>query len=66
MAAFFPNKVRGEVAKSLSPQPQFDPLAYCGDPASYDLERDMAEFARADAMLDARKVRAILERNRAI
>jgi len=63
MAAFFPEKVRTGVAKTLKPQNSFDPLAYCGDPASYDQEFNMAEFARADAMLDAMKIEAILKRD---
>ncbi len=63
MAAFFPEKVRSEVAKELKPRDSFHPLAYCGDPASYDLEINMAEFSRADARLDARKIQAILLRD---
>lgn len=63
MAAFFPEKVRAEVAKSLEPRDSFHPLAYCGDPASYDLEINMAKFSRADAKLDALKMEAILKRD---
>jgi creatinine amidohydrolase len=63
MAAFFPEKVRGAVAKTLKPQNAFDPLAYCGDPASYDLEFNIEEFAAADAALDALKIEAILKRD---
>lgn len=63
MAAFFPEKVRGDVAKTLKPQDKFDPLAYCGDPASYDLEFNMAEFASSDAKQDAFKIKAILKRD---
>ena len=63
MAVFFPEKVRGDVAKTLKPSDSFHPLAYCGDPASYDLEGNMAEYARADAMLDALKVAEILARD---
>lgn len=63
MAAFFPGKVCGEVAKTLEPQDTFHPLAYCGDPASYDLEFNMAEYTRADVQMDALKVEAILKRD---
>lgn len=61
MAAFFPEKVRRDVAKALKPQNNFHPLAYCGDPANYDLEFNIAEFSLADATLDARKIAAILQ-----
>jgi creatinine amidohydrolase len=63
MAAFFPEKVRGDVAKALKLQNSFHPLAYCGDPASYDLEFNMAEFMQADVKLDALKIEAILLRD---
>lgn len=63
MAAFFPEKVRVDVAKALKPQNGFHPLAYCGDPASFGLEFNMAEFANADAALDALKIAAILKRD---
>jgi creatinine amidohydrolase len=63
MAAFFPEKLRSEVAMSLKPQDSFHPLAYCGDPASYDLEFNITEFTKADTMLDALKVEAILKRD---
>ncbi len=63
MAAFFPEKVRAEVAKTLKPQNSFHPLAYCGDPASFELEQHMAEYAQADAKLDALKIEAILLRD---
>lgn len=63
MAAFFPEKVRTKVAKSLKPQDSFHPLAYCGDPASYELEFNIPEFIKADTMLDAIKIEAILKRD---
>jgi creatinine amidohydrolase len=63
MAAFFPEKVRGDVAKALKPQDGFHPLAYCGDPASYDLEVNIAEYAQADVKLDALKIEAVLLRD---
>jgi creatinine amidohydrolase len=63
MAAFFPEKVRRDAAKTLKPQNGFDPLAYCGDPASYDLEFNIEEFIAADVALDALKIEAILNRD---
>lgn len=63
MAAFFPEKVRRDVAKALKPQSCFDPLGYCGDPASYDLEINIKEFTAADVALDALKIKAVLQRD---
>lgn len=63
MAAYFPEKVRSDVAKALKPQDSFHPLAYCGDPASFDSEVNIAEFTLADTMLDALKIEAILKRD---
>ncbi len=51
MFTFFPEKVRCDVAKTLKPQDNFHPLAYCGDPASFDLEFNIAEFTFADVKL---------------
>jgi len=61
MAAFFPEKVRHDIANTLKPQASFHPFAYCGDPASYDREYNFAEYAMADAMLDALKIQAVLK-----
>lgn len=63
MAAFFPEKLRRDVAKGLKPQDSFHPLAYCGDPASFDLEFNITEYTYADTMLDALKIEAILNRD---
>jgi Uncharacterized protein, putative amidase len=63
IALFFPEKVRSDVAKTMRPQDSFHPLAYCGDPASFDLEFNVAEYASADAVLDALKIEAILKRD---
>lgn len=63
MAAFFPEKVRGDVAKTLALSDSFHPLAYCGDPASYGEEINIAEYTRADMMLDAKKVATTLQRD---
>ena len=63
MVTFFPEKVRVDVAKSLKPQDSFQPFAYCGDPANFDQEINIAEFTYADTLLDALKIEAILERD---
>ena len=63
MAAFFPEKVLGDIAITLAPSDSFHPLAYCGDPASYQQEVNIAEYTKVDAMLDARKVSATLQRD---
>ncbi len=63
MVTFFPDKVRVDVAKTLLPQDSFKPFAYCGDPASYDLEINIGETAYADTKLDSIKIEAILERD---
>lgn len=64
MAVFFPEKVRMEVAKALVPQSHFDPLAYVGDPANYELEVNFEEFAYVDTLLDVLKIEAILKRDK--
>lgn len=63
MAAFFPEKVRKDVAKTLKPCDSFHPLAYCGDPASFDMEFNMEEYACADVAMDVLKIEAILKRD---
>jgi creatinine amidohydrolase len=63
MNTFFPEKVRCEVAKALEPSNSFHPLAYCGDPASYDQEYNIAEFTCSDVALDVLKIEAILKRD---
>lgn len=60
MATFYPQKVNTEVAKGLIPQASFDPYAYCGDPASYHLEKTIMEYYRADLETDALKIQAVL------
>ena len=62
MATFFPEKVRKDVAKNLKPQVQFDPLAYVGDPANYELVK-VEELSCIDVQIDALKVEAILKRD---
>lgn len=63
MSTFFPEKVRCNIAKSLKPSDSFHPLAYCGDPASYDKEYNIAEFTCSDVALDVLKIKAILKRD---
>ena len=63
MAAFFPEKVRVDAAKAQVPSDSFHPLAYCGDPASFEKEMNMAEYMRADVQLDVLKMEAILKKD---
>jgi creatinine amidohydrolase len=63
MFTFFPEKVRCDVAKTLKPSDSFHPLAYCGDPANYDKEYNIAEFTCSDVALDVLKIEAILKRD---
>ncbi|MEN6312848.1 MAG: creatininase family protein [Clostridiaceae bacterium] len=57
---FYPEKVDVEVARGLKPQNSFDPLGYCGDPASFDLEKYVIEFFEADAELDSLRIKALV------
>ncbi|HYH02070.1 MAG TPA: creatininase family protein [Bacillota bacterium] len=61
MWTFYPQKVRFQVAKELKPQATFDPLAYCGDPASFELENTVLEYFEADLEMDALKIEAFLK-----
>ncbi len=63
MAAFFPDKVRTDIAKTLKPQDSFHPLAYCGYPANFDLEINVEELAFADTMHDVLEIEAALKRD---
>ena len=60
MWSFYPQKVKREIALELKPQNSFDPLAYCGDPASFILEKNIIEYFQADVELDSLKIEAIL------
>jgi creatinine amidohydrolase len=62
MFNFFLEKVRCDVVKTLEPSYSFHPLAYCGDPASYAQECNIAEFIYSDIALDVIKLEAILKR----
>ncbi|MBR6748543.1 MAG: DUF4298 domain-containing protein [Clostridia bacterium] len=58
--AFFPEKVRRELARTLPPSDTFDPLAYCGDPANFESEINVAEICSVDVRNDARRIRKLL------
>jgi creatinine amidohydrolase len=60
---FYPEKVNIEIAKGLKPQNWFDPLGYCGDPASFDLEKNIVLIFEADAELDSLRIKTILGEN---
>lgn len=60
MHLYFPERVDAALARTLAPQPTFHPMAYCGDPASFDLEGDLVAYLEADTELDARRIEAVL------
>lgn len=60
MNTFFPSKVDTLKAKKLTPSNSFHPLAYCGDPASYELETDLIDYYKADLETDVKKIKAFL------
>lgn len=62
MWAFYPQKVKADIAKDLKPQDTFDPLGYCGDPANFDLEESLIENYKADVELDSLKIQAFLRK----
>jgi creatinine amidohydrolase len=64
--AFYPQKVNREKALKLEPQNGFDPLAYCGDPASFNIAKNIIEYFEADVELDSLKIQSILKRSRNI
>lgn len=64
MYTFYPQKVNAKLAKELKPQNTFDPLGYCGDPASFLLEETVNEFFQADLEMDSLKIEAVLKRNK--
>jgi creatinine amidohydrolase len=66
MYAFYPQKVRKEIALELKPQKGFDPLAYCGDPASFVLEKNVIEYFQANVELDSLKIETILNNDKNI
>ena len=61
MNAFYPGRVRTQVAKKLSPEATFDPLGYVGDPSSYGLEGNSVRNAQLQAEQGARMIRAFLK-----
>lgn len=64
MRTFFPAKVDTATAKKLAPSDSFDPLAYCGDPASYDLETSLIDYYKADLETDVKKIKVFLSKQR--
>jgi hypothetical protein len=60
MHAFFPNRVNAELARTLPPSDSFHPMAYCGDPAGFELEEGIAAYLCADLETDVRKIEAFL------
>lgn len=64
MHLYFPERVDATLARTLAPQPSFHPFAYCGDPASFELEKDLVAYLEADTELDARKIQAVLRGER--
>lgn len=61
MWAFYPQKVNKTIALKLEPQNGFDPLAYCGDPATFNIEKNVIEYFEADVELDSLKIEAVLK-----
>ena len=60
--AFYPDKVRMDVAEKLEPQDRFNyPLGYVGDPASFKLEKGAGESLKVLAKLSALEVEAFLK-----
>jgi creatinine amidohydrolase len=55
-----------ETALELKPQKGFDPLAYCGDPASFVLEKNVIEYFQANVELDSLKIETILNNDKNI
>ncbi len=62
MHAFYPEK-KVSIAKKLKPQNSFNSLAYCVDPANYDLENDVFEFWEADLEAESLKIESVLKKN---
>lgn len=60
MHLYFPERVDVALARTLPPQPTFHPRAYCGDPASFELEKDLVAYLEVDTERDARKIQAVL------
>lgn len=63
MWTFYPEKVNIKTARGLKPQNCFDPLGYCGDPASSELEKNVVEFFEADAELDSLRIKTLLDKD---
>lgn len=59
---------KGKCRKSLKAWTTkgFDNLAYCGDPASFNIEKNIIEYFKADVQLDSLKIQAILKMDKNI
>ncbi len=66
MWALYPQKVNKKIALELKPQREFDPLAYCGDPASFIKEKSSIEYLKADIELNSLKIESILKNDKNI
>lgn len=66
MWSFYPQKVKKDIALKLQPQKGFHPFAYCGDPASFILEKNIIEYFQADVELDSLKIQSILKNSKNI
>lgn len=64
MFTFYPQKGNRDIARELKPQGTFDPLGYCGDPASFSLEKDVIKYFQADVEMDSLKIEAVLKMNK--
>lgn len=62
MYTFYPQKVNTNIAKGLKPQNTFEPLGYCGDPSSFDLEKSIIDFYEADLEMDSLKIEALINK----
>lgn len=62
MHTFYPQKVNTDIAKRLKPQNTFEPLGYCGDPASFDLEKSTIDFFEADLEMDSLKIETLINK----
>lgn len=62
MAAFFPEKVRMDIAEKLQAHNSFHPDAYVGDPASFRLDLEsVVEFTKTDIAVDVLKIDALIK-----
>ncbi len=62
MNMFYPKRVNVKIAKTLAPRNSFHPMAYCGDPANFDLETRRDSFFTAALDADAQKIKKIVQK----